>query len=88
MSRIEIVNPHAMKTQNHSTSAETLEYAVAIEGNKEIFGSGALTEVGAHAHHLGMRHVALFVRDLQSCLKQVLKLHLDLVYIFPLIHSN
>ncbi len=49
-----------MKTKNHFESPETPEYAFALEGNKEIFGSGALAEVGAHARHLGMRRVALY----------------------------
>lgn len=49
-----------MKTQNHFESEEETEYAIVLEGNNEIFGSGALAEVGAHAHHLGMRHVALY----------------------------
>lgn len=49
-----------MNTEDHFKSNETPEYAVALEGNKEIFGSGALVEVGAHAHCLGMRRVALY----------------------------
>jgi alcohol dehydrogenase class IV len=36
------------------------EYAFVLEGNKEIFGAGALAEVGAHAKVLGMSRVALF----------------------------
>ena len=59
-----------METQDHSASSETPEYAVALEGNKEIFGSGALAEVGVHARHLGMRRVALYtdaqVRKLEA----------------------
>ncbi len=36
------------------------EHAVVLEGNKEIFGAGALAEVGAHAKSLGMHRVALY----------------------------
>ena len=36
------------------------EYAFVLDGNKEIFGAGALAEVGAHAKMLGMSRVALF----------------------------
>ena len=36
------------------------EQAFVLEGNKEIFGVGALAEVGAHAKNLGMKQVALY----------------------------
>jgi len=36
------------------------EQAFVLEGNKEIFGVGALAEVGAHAKYLGMKRVALY----------------------------
>ena len=36
------------------------EQAFVLEGNKEIFGVGALAEVGAHAKNLGMKRVALY----------------------------
>lgn len=36
------------------------EYAFVLESNKEIFGQGALAEVGAHARNLGMNRVALY----------------------------
>ncbi len=36
------------------------ENAFVLEGNKEIFGAGALAEVGAHAKSLGMSRVALY----------------------------
>ena len=49
-----------MTTQNYFERREQGEYAIILEGNKEIFGAGALAEVGAHAHHLGMRHVVLY----------------------------
>ncbi len=36
------------------------ECAFFLEGNREIFGSGALAEVGAHAKVLGLSRVALY----------------------------
>lgn len=36
------------------------EQAFVLKGNKEIFGVGALAEVGAHAKNLGMKRVALY----------------------------
>ena len=49
-----------MKTKNYFTPTDQGEYAIAIDGNKTIFGTGALTEVGAHAKKLGIRRVALY----------------------------
>lgn len=48
-----------MTVQNYFEPIEHGEYAFVLEGNKEIFGAGALAEVGAHAKSLGMRRVAL-----------------------------
>lgn len=68
--RTKIWGAGKMTTQNYFERREQGEYAIILEGNKEIFGAGALAEVGAHAHHLGMRHVALYtdsqVSKLQS----------------------
>ncbi|MBT8354375.1 MAG: iron-containing alcohol dehydrogenase [Desulfofustis sp.] len=49
-----------MKNQHHLKQTKRSEYAFVLEGNNEIFGTGALAEVGAHAKHLGMRRVALY----------------------------
>ena len=49
-----------MTRQPYFDPSETGEYAFVLETNKEIFGSGVLAEVGAHAHYLGMRRVALY----------------------------
>ncbi len=49
-----------MPVKNYFDSVEQGEYAIVLEGNKEIFGAGALAEVGAHAKHLGMSRVALY----------------------------
>ena len=51
---LRVTNQHYLKQTKDS------EYAFVLEGNNEIFGTGALAEVGAHAHHLGMRRVALY----------------------------
>lgn len=49
-----------MNTPNYFRPIDQGEYAVAIDGNKTVFGTGALTEVGAHAKKLGMSRVALY----------------------------
>lgn len=49
-----------MTGSNYFEPMEHNEYAFVLEGNKEIFGAGALAEVGAHAKILGMSRVALF----------------------------
>jgi hydroxyacid-oxoacid transhydrogenase len=49
-----------MTGANYFEPMEHNEYAFVLEGNKEIFGAGALAEVGAHAKTLGMSRVALF----------------------------
>lgn len=49
-----------MNTKRYFTPTPHGEYAVAIDGNKTVFGTGALAEAGAHARHLGMRRVALY----------------------------
>jgi alcohol dehydrogenase class IV len=49
-----------MMTHPNLQSSKTGEYAVVLETNKEIFGSGTLAEVGPHARHLGMHRVALY----------------------------
>lgn len=49
-----------MKNRHHRKQTKGSEYAFALEGNNEVFGTGALAEVGAHAKHLGMRRVALY----------------------------
>lgn len=48
-----------MTVPNYFEPIERGEYAFVLEGNKEIFGTGALAEVGAHARSLGMKRVAL-----------------------------
>ena len=45
---------------NYFQSAHQGEYALVLDGNKEVFGTGALAEVGAHAKVLGMSRVALY----------------------------
>ena len=59
-----------MNPPNRLKTSEQCENAIVLEGNKEIFGAGALAEVGPHAHHLGMRRVALYtdaqVKDLPA----------------------
>jgi len=49
-----------MNETDRREAAHGGEYAIVLEGNKEIFGTGALAEVGAHAKALGMTRVALF----------------------------
>ncbi len=49
-----------MTTDNYFSNPFQGEYALVLDGNKEIFGVGALAEVGAHAKALGMTRVALF----------------------------
>lgn len=49
-----------MTDQNNFKPIKRSEYAFVLEGNKEVFGTGALTEVGAHAKILGMSRVALY----------------------------
>ena len=49
-----------MTTENYFTKPFQGEYALVLDGNKEIFGVGALAEVGDHAKALGMSRVALF----------------------------
>lgn len=49
-----------MTISNYFEPIEQGEYAFVLEGNKEIFGVGALEEVGAHAKGLGMSRVALY----------------------------
>jgi hydroxyacid-oxoacid transhydrogenase len=49
-----------MTVPNYFEPIEQGEYAFVLEGNKEIFGAGALQEVGAHAKGLGMSSVALY----------------------------
>ncbi len=49
-----------MATENYFSNPFQGEYALVLDGNKEIFGVGALAEVGAHAKSLGMSNVALF----------------------------
>ncbi|NNF45307.1 MAG: iron-containing alcohol dehydrogenase, partial [Desulfofustis sp.] len=72
-----------MKNQHHLKQTKRSEYAFVLEGNNEIFGTGALAEVGAHAKHLGMRRVALYsdpqVSTLQifdTVLKSLRNLHI------------
>jgi alcohol dehydrogenase class IV len=50
----------AMTIPNYFEPMDQGEHAFVLEGNKEIFGSGALAEVGAHARVLGMSRVALY----------------------------
>lgn len=52
-----------MTIQNYFEMTENGEYAFLLEGNKEIFGVGALEEVGAHAKGLGMSRVSGLVSD-------------------------
>lgn len=68
-----------METENYQdyfTPRRNGEYAIVLEGNTEIFGVGALEEVGAHASHLGMSSVALYtdsrVKDF-PCVETALK---------------
>jgi len=49
-----------MTTENYFAEPYQGEYALVLDGNKEIFGTGALAEVGAHARVLGMSRVALY----------------------------
>ncbi len=49
-----------MAKDNYFTDPCQGEYALVLDGNKEIFGAGALAEVGAHAKVLGMSRVALY----------------------------
>ena len=49
-----------MTTENYFSNPFQGEYALVLDGNKEIFGVGALAEVGVHAKALGMSRVALF----------------------------
>ena len=49
-----------MTSHNYFGLSGHEENAFVLETNKEIFGVGALAEVGAHAQHLGMRRVALY----------------------------
>jgi len=49
-----------MTAPNYFVRIEQGEYAFVLEGNKEIFGAGALQEGGAHAKDLGMSRVALY----------------------------
>ncbi len=49
-----------MTVPNYFEPNDQGEYAFVLEGNKEIFGAGALQEVGAHAKSLGMSRVALY----------------------------
>lgn len=49
-----------MTVPNYFEPLEQGEYAFAIEGNKEIFGLGALREVGSHAKDFAMSRVALY----------------------------
>ncbi|WP_029915606.1 hydroxyacid-oxoacid transhydrogenase [Pelobacter seleniigenes] len=46
--------------ENYFSGSEHGEYALVLDGNKEIFGAGSLAEVGAHGRVLGMTRVALF----------------------------
>jgi len=48
-----------IEANNYFKTIDQGEYAFACEANREIFGVGALTEVGAHAKHMGMSRVAL-----------------------------
>ncbi len=48
-----------MTVSDYFMPAEKGEYAFVLEGNKEIFGAGALAEVGAHAKALDMSRVCL-----------------------------
>lgn len=49
-----------MNRDDYFKPFENGEYAIAIDGNKMIFGTGTLAEVGAHARKSGMRNVALY----------------------------
>lgn len=49
-----------VNNRDYFTPRSDGEYAFMLEGNKQIFGAGALAEVGAHAKHLGMNRVALY----------------------------
>lgn len=49
-----------MNRQNYFAPIDQGEYAIAIDGNKTIFGTGALAEIGSHAKNLGMKRVALY----------------------------
>ena len=49
-----------MTIPNYFEPVEHGEHAFVLEGNKEIFGAGALAEVGAHAKSLNMSRVALY----------------------------
>ena len=65
-----------MNTENYFAATESGDYAVVLESNNEIFGSGSLSEVGAHARHLGMHRVALYTDpqiSLLPCLETVVK---------------
>lgn len=65
-----------MTVQNYFAPIDQGEYAVVLEGNRQIFGAGALVEVGAHAKSLGMSRVALYTDTRVSrlqCVETVLK---------------